>query len=218
MNFTLVSRIGKIRMYDAGPDAPLRRIRDNFAHLTIDPYVREGFRRKHIARLEVVDREPHVRLRMLPNEPLLQSHEFNPVHGGVRRSYPALIPVRETAQVVNAFVRCCDLRPGDVVLAQAQRITCEPGAPGLPSVEDWHQDGVAEIGVFCVARYNIKGGRSQFRDAATHATVLDAILPEGRMVIFDDIPVQHRVTPIDVKDPETGTGYRDVLLLSHGSR
>jgi hypothetical protein len=99
------------------------------------------------------------------------------------------------------------------VLVQAQRVTCEPGHTGLPTVEDWHRDGVISMAVVCIARYNVRGGISEFRLPHAPGAVVRSELAPGFMAVFDDAPIQHRVTPIEAEDDATG-GHRDVLLFS----
>jgi hypothetical protein len=97
---------------------------------------------------------------------------------------------------------------------QAQRVTCAPGH--TPPVEDWHRgdgNGVVSMAIVCVARYNVRGGISEFRLPHAPGEVVRAELAAGFMAVFDDAPIQHRVTPIEAEDGATG-GHRDVLLFS----
>ena len=211
----LISRThpGNIRRYDASNLASLHHMRLNFSRLKVDPYVPEGFRRKHLVRYRVASKDP-VTLEELPQEPLFQKKAYNPTHGDIHREYPTFQPTEDTLNVVNEFVKRSRAKSGSRILVQAQRITCREGQEGLPSVEDWHQDDVEEVGIFVVTRKNIVGGESQFKDLDGHVVLADTVR-EGQFVIFEDASVQHRVTPIHVAD--TGfRGYRDVLLLSHG--
>jgi len=199
----------------------LPNIRKNFENLSVDPYVREGFRRKHIRRYRVLSKEHDlVLLQPLPNEPLFQRKLFNPVHGDIQRNYPIFKPTWDTMKVIHAFVRESDVVEGQRILVQAQRIVCTPNMIGLPSVEDWHQDDVTEIGIFCVTRKNVLGGMNQFQELSSDKIASSFVLQEGELALFKDAFVRHRVTPIayDPIDDKScdGHGYRDVLLLSHG--
>ena len=42
-------------------------------------------------------------------------------------------------------------------------------------------------------------------------------LQPGQMAVFDDAPVRHRVTPIQVSEGNTA-GHRDVVLMSYGGQ
>lgn len=213
----IVSRIepGNIRRYNMNKHLDIANVRENFINLVKDPYVREGFRRKHIVRYDVMLKSP-MRLKLLPHEPLFQRKLFNPVHGGIPRYYPRFHPTNDTMEAIRTFVKFSSVKEGQRILVQVQRITCEGDKTGLPSVEDWHQDDVTEIGIMCVSRHNIVGGENQFKDL-NDVPVLNRVLDEGELIIFDDAVVKHRVTPIKVADPSVEEGgYRDVLLMSYG--
>lgn len=208
---------GNIRRYDMTRKVALPILRLNFENLSIDPYIEEGFRRKHITRYLVESKLPF-QLRMLPQESLFQRKQFNPTHGDLHRFYPRLYPNQDTMRVIEEFVIQTAVKEGERILVQAQRVTCSPDMDGLPSVEDWHQDDVTEIGILCVTRHNIKGGENQFKlsQENTKDIFCKRMLEEGELLIFDDAPVQHRVTPIQIADSSLKIGFRDVLLLSHG--
>lgn len=211
---------GNIRRYDASAVANPNMVRLNFRKLQVDPYVPEGFRRKHIVRYRVLEKEDRTGqpvLELLPPAPLYQRTDVNPVHGGLTRVYPMLRPTADTLNVVRAFVRESSVAVDDCVLVQAQRVTCTLEQGGLPSVEGWHRDDVTEMGIYCVSRRGIRGGTNQFSAQPERGRVLDVVLRVGEMVVFEDAPLLHRVTPIRVAPgAPRGCGYRDVLLMSYG--
>lgn len=193
-------------------------IQKDFRKLQNDPYVKEGYRKKHIIRYEVCSKDPII-LRPLPQTPLFQRKKFNPVHGDISRSYPMYQPCQPTMNVISEFIRNTAVKEGARLLVQAQRVTCQLGSPGLPTVEDWHQDDVTEQGVFCVNRHMIKGGVNEFQNVLDlpNSSFLKRALHPGEMVIFEDASIKHRVTPIHcVEECTPEGGYRDVILLSHG--
>src|SRR2546430_3086172 len=57
-----------------------------FEGVPLDPYVKEGFRRKSLFRARVSRNE----VVMSDHAPLYQPVAFNPVHGGIYRHYPAM--------------------------------------------------------------------------------------------------------------------------------
>lgn len=112
--------------------------------------------------------------------------------------------------MLQMFVEIGDVPSDKDILLQFQRVSCEPGKPGEPSVENWHQDKVDKIAVVCVARDNVRGGLSQFKN--TH-DFFEMELAPGFMVIFNDADLFHRVTKINSEDGYN-YGYRDVVLLA----
>ena len=73
-------------LIDAGGWLDLGRLAGLYADVPADPYVPEGFRYKSLARVRMHGTEPAAG----SHEPLYQSLEFNPVHGGIQRHYPPL--------------------------------------------------------------------------------------------------------------------------------
>jgi hypothetical protein len=203
-----------LKIVDLTQYVSLPKIRRDFSQLTIDPYIREKYRRKHIVRYNIDDERNLIKA---PHGPLFQSAAFNPVHGNIMREYPEYHPCEGVLSVIRHFVYSTNVQPDEEILVQAQRITCSLDQEGLPSVENWHQDGVKEIGIFCVSRDNIVGGVSEFRQHGSKMTALSEVLEEGSLAIFTDSPLEHRVTPIQVFDTSIGVGFRDVLLLSYPS-
>ena len=186
----------------------LKGVQKDFLNLRKDPYIKEGYRWKHITRFTVTKQG----LERAPHGPLFQSSSFNPVHGNLTREYPEYKPNHEAMKVIKAFVVKSKAKIGDEILVQAQRVTCNEKLVGQPSVEGWHRDGVKAIGLFSVSRGNIKGGISQFRDNKKDV-FFSNILEPGKLAIFEDDAMEHRVTPISVEDK--GEGFRDVMLLAH---
>ena len=173
----------KIRFIDLNNSIKTSDVKNDFKNLTIDPYISAGYRRKHISRY-ILDTKRN--LVKTDHGPLYQSSKYNPVHGDIKREYPEYKPCHEALKVIETFVDNTDIQPGEEILVQAQRVTCSYFEEGLPSVENWHQDGTKEIGILCVSRQNIRGGTSQFRDFDTKKYVYNDVLKEGQMVIFQD--------------------------------
>lgn len=210
-------KFANMRLYDAkAKGINLQKIQPDFYKLAQDPYVPEGFRRKHIIRVQHTGPKG-AQFTLAPNAPLFQSSVINPTHGNISRVYPEYDPQYpdEFMKLVAMFCEKAEVPAGETMLIQAQRITCslEKGA-GLPSVEGWHRDGVTKIGIMCVDRQGIKGGVNQFRANDKKEIVLSVALNVGTMVIFEDDKVEHRVTPIEVADNATN-GFRDVMLFAY---
>ena len=197
---------GNLKIYDAKAVANLKRISYDFQNLKIDPYVKEGFRRKHIARFNY-NGETYIQKQ---NSALFQSSRINPTHGNIQRVYPDFVPSDESDvfSLLQFFSKITDMPLGQNILLQAQRITCEQGKEGLPSVENWHRDGVQKIGILCIDRYNIEGGINEFRK---DDDVLSIMMMPGHFVTFQDEDIMHRVTPILSQT----YGYRDVMLFAY---
>ena len=203
---------GNLRIWDARHSVNIPALRQDFTHLCLDRYVKEGFRRKHITRFInkphglMTDKDPE-RTR------LFQSTKYNPVHGNIDRLYPEYLPGPDAMRVINMFKEITDPPIDKRITVQAQRITCTSCEPGYPSVEDWHCDGATYIAVMCVDRKNIIGGFSEFRNADTKEVFFSEILEPGHFATFQDHDIEHRVTLIASKDM-VNVCHRDVLLMS----
>ena len=202
-------RFGNLRVYDLEKTRVLS-LKPEFERLTLDPYVPEGFRRKHIVR--------YSRLMEVDDDNLLyQSNRINPTHGDVARKYARFCPrdVAPLREALKYFISAINVPEDEEILIQAQRVTCTPTTEGLPSVENWHRDGVTRVGIICVSRDNISGGINEFK--CPENDILKKHLEPGQMAIFDDPDILHRVTPIRSADGIRG-GHRDVLLFGFPSR
>ena len=202
--------IGNLRVYDITKTVNIHRLKPDFETLTTDKYVPEGFRKKHIQRLHRLNE----RYQKIPHQPLYQSSQVNPTHGNINRVYPEYIAhdQNEILKLVDFFIQKNPIPDNASFLVQAQRIICNNDLVGHPSVEGWHRDGVAFIGIACIDRQNIKGGISEFLDNKT-GKIEQLLLQPGQIVIFNDTEVKHRVTPITTK--EKNEGHRDVILMSY---
>ena len=185
----------------------------SFQNLSQDPYVAEGFRYKEIARYRVlgsqVVRQSH--------GALFQSREHNPTHGDIIREYPAFdakgLCEEAISEIVQTFVTHCGLGYEDEVLFQAQRIRTDAHQTGHPAIEGWHQDGTNYIGMMCVARQNIAGGRSQLSFDQGKNKVMDHELQPGELLILDDRRYWHYATPVKPVDPSK-EAYRDIFIIT----
>eukprot|EP00834_Sanchytrium_tribonematis_P000394 NODE_7_length_67686_cov_1.621421.p40 type:complete len:206 gc:universal NODE_7_length_67686_cov_1.621421:25499-26116(+) len=187
----------------------LKNLIKDFKGLKPDPYIKEGYRHKSIVRFRVTKNG----LVRAEHGPLFQSKQFNPTHGNLKREYPEYDPCPEAMKVIKEFVKKSKAKIGDELLVQAQRVICKENLVGHPSVEGWHRDGVKAIGLFSVDRHNIKGGISQFRDTKKQI-FFDQVLEPGKLAIFEDEQMEHRVTPV-VPENKAAQGYRDVILMAH---
>lgn len=215
--FTNVKSMG-LKLYDVRAHVNLSRFRPEFARLELDPYVKEGFRRKRILWLnhQIVGNGSGRRHEydLIDKNVLFQDEKTNPVHGGIEREYARIgswkVENGTMKKMLDLFVKEAGVRDGADMLVQFQRVTCLPGAKGQPSVEGWHVDKCETIGVICVDRENVAGGVSQFKN---DVECFQTELAPGFLVVFKDKAVMHRVTEIESCDG-INPGFRDVILIA----
>lgn len=191
--------------------------------LGLDTYMADGgrYRRRRHAAFRVgaggIERKPH--------QPHYQSRDYNPLNGGIERwfepvtatigAHPALRAILRVGHALFDALTPAASRPDAWHVEVHQfRVEARAGAPGQPTPEGMHRDGVDWVLVVLVARHNVASGTTTILDAArrplgafTLATPLDTAL-------VDDSRVFHGVTPVQPVDPAR-PGYRDVLVATY---
>jgi hypothetical protein len=203
----------------AGDLSDWPRFADSWNDLQLDAYLPNGhrYRRRRHATFSALAGEE---ARPEPHRPHFQSQEYNPLVGGIERWFEpisAQIVAGPTLRHVLAF-GCrlfSALRPDTDwhIECHQFRIEARRDAPGLPTPEGVHRDGVDYVLVLLVNRTNIESGTTTVHDldgrllgSFTLAEAFDAAL-------VDDARVKHGVTPVSAIDP-LRSAYRDVLVVT----
>ncbi len=195
---------------------------ESWNHLGPDLYMADGgrFRRRRFARFLAspagITRQPH--------GPHFQSRDYNRLNGGVDRWFE---PVTEAIGAHPVTLRLLDLCRETFTLAEADasanltwqvemhqfRIEPVEGAPGKPTPEGRHRDGVDWVFVALIGRVGVAGGVTAISDESGHPLGSFTLLEPLDAVFLDDRRVRHAVTPIELLDPDEH-GHRDVLVLT----
>lgn len=173
-------------------------------------------RRRHavfLATREAIERAPH--------QPHYQSRDYNTLQGGIERWFaPVSSEVADSVSLHSILLFCRaffgSLAP-DVAAWHVEvhqfRIEARADAPGQPTPEGVHRDGVDFVLVLLIDRRNIASGTTTIHTADgtllgsfTLAQPLDAAL-------VDDARVFHGVTPVEPEDP-VALSHRDVLVVT----
>ena len=188
--------------------------------LQLDTYLPDGhrYRRRRHATLSASAGESTVKLE--PHRPHYQSIDYNPLVGGIERWFEPMqaeVLAGPTMQSVLAF--CCRLfgalRPNTnwQIECHQFRIEARSDAPGRPTPEGVHRDGVDYALVLLINRINIKSGTTTVHDlngALLGSFTLTAPLDAA---IVDDARVKHGVTAVEPNDARR-VAYRDVLVIT----
>lgn len=193
---------------------------ESWSDLQLDTYLPDGhrYRRRRHATLSVRAGEDQVTLE--PHQPHYQSIDYNPLVGGIERRFEPMHPeiVRgRTMQCVLVF--CCRLfgalRPDTnwKIECHQFRIEARSDAPGRPTPEGVHRDGVDYALVLLINRTNIKSGTTTVHDL--NGTLLGTFTLTAPLdaAIVDDARVKHGVTAVEPIDPSRAA-YRDVLVVT----
>ncbi len=154
------------------------------------------------------------------HRPHFQATVHNALNGGVDRWFA---PVEEAVGRSRPVAALLDLgravadgiAPGAAWFVEMHqfRIEAAPGAPGYPTPEGVHHDGVDVVLIAMLARTNLTGGETLITDPAGKELARFTLLDRLDMALIEDARVKHGVTPIAPADPDLPS-CRDVLVLT----
>jgi hypothetical protein len=190
----------------------------SWGDLAIDTFMadRGKYRRRRHAAFSI----DAAAITRLPHQPHFQAREYNALNGGIERWFEPILPAIADGATLQTILGFCAqlfgaLAPGRRWLVEVHqfRIEARAGAPGLPTPEGVHRDGVDYVLVLLVGRVNIASGTTTIHrpDGAelgsfTLAAPLDSAL-------LDDSRVSHGVTAVEPVDPAV-EAHRDVLVVT----
>lgn len=185
-------------------------------HLPLDAWLRDGgkYRRRRHSCFVVQDGE----VVQAPHRAHWQPVEYNALHGGLRRWFePLLVAGNERPAWSRIFqglgALFSQLRGVQPWYVEAHQFRIETaGGIGRPTPEGAHRDGVDFVGVFLLARHEIKGGETRVFDARGPRGERFTLQEPWSLLLLDDERVIHETTPIQPTGPE---GHRDTLVLTY---
>ena len=222
-----VSADGFARLHPAETRALIKvsdQALDDFAAswhgLEADEFMADGgrYRRRRLANFLALPGEGADRRGL--HRPHFQASVHNTLNGGVDRWFA---PVEDaiacnptTLGLLRLGRNVADgLNPGMAWFVELHqfRVEAAPGAPGHPTPEGVHQDGVDLVLIAMLARTNLRGGETLITDHSDRE--LARFTLDGRLdlAILDDRRVKHGVTPIEPADPLAASS-RDVLVMT----
>ena len=197
-----------------------QRFASSWDDLVLDTYLPEGhrYRRRRYATLSA--RAGEMSALIEPHQPHYQSLDHNPLVGGIQRWFePIERAVLEGPSMQRILAFCLQLfgayKPDADwhVECHQFRIEARRDAPGQPTPEGVHRDGVDYVLVLLIHRDNISSGTTTTHDLTgrqlgnfTLSAPLDAAL-------VDDTRVKHGVTPVEPIDAAR-PAHRDVLVVT----
>lgn len=158
--------------------------------------------------------------RRNPHRAHFQATVHNTLNGGVDRWFaPVEDAVGESAPVQALLglghAVAAALSPGRTWFVEMHqfRIEAAAGAPGYPTPEGVHHDGVDVVLIAMLARTNLEGGETLITDEAGQELARFTLLDRLDTALVDDVRVMHGVTPVQPADPALPS-CRDVLVLT----
>jgi hypothetical protein len=155
-----------------------------------------------------------------PHRPHFQAVVHNSLNGGVERWFGPMEDAVAASAPMQALLglgrAVADARsPGCDWFVEAHqfRIEAAAGAPGYPTPEGVHHDGVDYVLIGMIARTNLAGGETLVTDDAGTELARFTLLDRLDTAFIDDRRVMHGVTPVGPKDPALPS-CRDVLVIT----
>jgi hypothetical protein len=188
--------------------------------LAIDPYLAEGrrFRRRRFAvyaadAAGLIVRQAH--------QPHVQAPEYNRLFGGIERRFEPITPDVGSGPTLQTILRFCWRTFGELAPRRTRwrievhqfRIEARAEAPGQPTPEGVHRDGVDFVLVMLVNRDNIVSGITTVYDLGGTPLGDFTLTAPFDATLIDDARVAHGVTAVAPLDPAR-VGYRDVLVVT----
>jgi hypothetical protein len=213
--YAVVSPAG-VRELTGCTAAELDALLPSWDTLPPDQYLRDGGhyrRRRHscfVVDGSVVEQTPH--------RAHWQPVEYNALHGGMHRWFE---PMRGEDLARPAWSRilrslgdlCSQVKRPQPWYVEAHQFRIDTaGGIGRPTPEGAHRDGVSFVGVFLLARHEIKGGETRVFDADGPAGQRFTLAEPWSLLLLDDERVIHETTPIQPTGP---AGWRDTLVLTY---
>jgi len=204
----------------AGTLAELDAFAASWARLETDAFMADGGRyrrRRHANFTARAGVSGHLRG---PHRPHFQAVVHNSLNGGVERWFaPVEDAVAESAPLRGLLAlgqAVADAQaPGKDWFVEVHqfRIEAAAGAPGFPTPEGTHHDGVDYVLIAMLARTNLAGGETLITDDAGGELARFTLLHRLDAAFIDDVRVMHGVTPVQPADPAQPS-CRDVLVIT----
>jgi hypothetical protein len=189
--------------------------------LPVDPYLAEGrrFRRRRFAVFSADSRGGGIERQS--HQPHLQAREYNRLFGGVERWFEPMAAAIATGPTLRTVIGFCCRTFGELGAAAHRwrvevhqfRIEARAEAPGQPTPEGVHRDGVDFVLVMLVNRDNIVSGITTVYDLAGNPLGEFTLTKPFDATLVDDARVAHGVTAVTPLDPSRA-GNRDVLVVT----
>ena len=162
------------------------------------------------------------RLERLAHRAHFQALDYNPLNGGIERWFEPVRPDLGLGPTMRAVFAVCHRVFGAVEPAPSQgwfaevhqfRIEAQSDAPGLPTPEGMHRDGVDHVLVLLVRRSNVREGTTLIGSPGGPLAGSFTLVEPFDAALVEDRRVHHGVTAVEAVDPAVPAS-RDVLVVT----
>ncbi len=186
--------------------------------LGLDTYMADGGRYRK--RRHAVFAADAGGIRRKPHQPHYQSRDYNALNGGIERWFAPVAPAIGNSAALGTILSFCRAlfdrltpTPSWHIEMHQFRIEARADAPGLPTPEGTHQDGVDHVLVLLIGRRNLREGVTTVTDLARRKLGSFTLAEAFDAALVDDNRVMHGVTAVAPVDPALPAS-RDVLVVT----
>ena len=160
-------------------------------------------------------------IERLPHRAHFQTLDYNALNGGIERWFEPITDEQANGQSLKVILSFCNKLfsnlAGDVKqwLIEVHQFRIEAGidAPGLPTPEGMHRDGVDYVLVLLIKRQNIASGTTMIGSMDGSLSSSFTLIEPFDAALVDDARVYHGVTPVEPLISDL-PAYRDVLVVT----
>lgn len=192
---------------------------ESWNDLGLDTYMADHgrYRRRRHAVFEAI--AGHI--QRLGHQPHFQTLDYNSLNGGVERWFEPIKDEQVNAQSLQSILCFCNdlfsslatqVKKWQVEVHQF-RIEASADAPGLPTPEGMHRDGVDYVLVLLIKRSNIASGTTMIGSLDGRLSSSFTLIEPFDAALVDDARAYHGVTAVEPINPQL-PAYRDVLVVT----
>ncbi len=199
------------------------RFAESWNDLSLDTYMADQgrYRRRRHAVFEALDGQ----ILKLAHQPHFQTLDYNALNGGIERWFEPIKDEQANSRSLKTILSCCldlfsslaaDVKQWQVEVHQF-RIEASADAPGLPTPEGMHRDGVDYVLVLLIKRSNIASGTTMIGSLDGSLSSSFTLIEPFDAALVDDARAYHGVTAVEPINPRL-PAYRDVLVVTFRKR
>lgn len=190
-----------------------QEILDSYDDCPMDEFMGNGTRFKRFSQYKLSWQESDGWIfELLPHRDYTAFKKFNPVGGGIRRTYQ---PVKvDFTPIIRAAADEFRLDRSDEwqINVHQNRTRAVSGKPGPLTPEGVHQDGHEYVMIAILRRNNVVGAQTRLWRPDAPAPFWAGTLDAGQAVLLDDRAIAHDVTDLVSADGEPG--HRDIVIAA----
>lgn len=185
---------------------------DSYDDCPVDEYMGGGTRFKRFSQYKLIHGDDGWRFQLLPHRDYTAFKQFNPVGGGMKRTYEP-IQVDFTPLIKLAIEGLeLDTREDWQINVHQNRTIAQGDRTGPLTPEGIHHDGHEFVMIGVLRRHNVGGALTRLWNPGEEKPFWTGTLSAGQAVLLDDRAIAHDVT--DVTSADGGAANRDIFIVA----